>query len=145
MYLFLFLKLPKILRKGKLFSFILYLMKPNILLLLIKGGERIQRQMMRSRLFANLREITARQQSSFSRLCRQWNQSFLLFFSCFFFFFSFLLFSTCRETKTNSYKEKIRGYCREKKSRQQYYSSCGKNGLASQRKRNECMMLKISI
>lgn len=61
-------------------------MKPNILLLLIKGGERIQRQMMRSRLFANLREITARQQSSFSRLCRQWNQSFLLFFSCFFFF-----------------------------------------------------------
>lgn len=36
----------------------LYMMKPNILLLLIKGGKRIQRQMMRSRLFANLREIT---------------------------------------------------------------------------------------
>lgn len=64
-------------------------MKPNILLLLIKGGERIQRQMMRSRLFANLREITARQQSSFSRLCRQWNQSFLLFFPVFFFSLSF--------------------------------------------------------
>lgn len=30
----------------------LYLMKPNILLLLIKGGKRIQRQMMMSRLFA---------------------------------------------------------------------------------------------
>lgn len=55
----LFLKLPKILRKGKLFSFMLYMMKPNILLLLIKGGKKIQRQMMRSRLFANLREITA--------------------------------------------------------------------------------------
>lgn len=139
---FLFLKLPKILLKGKLFSFMLYLMKPNILLLLIKGGERIQRQMTRSWLFANLREITARQQSSFSRLRRQWNQSFLLFFSRFYFYF---LFSTCRETKTNSYKEKIRGYCREKKPRQQYYSSYRKNGLSSQRKRNECMMLKISI
>lgn len=68
----------------------LYLMKPNILLLLIKGGERIQRQMTRSWLFANLREITARQQSSFSRLRRQWNQSFLLFFLGFIFisFFS---------------------------------------------------------
>lgn len=86
---FLFLKLPKILCKGKLFSFMLYLMKPNILLLLIKGGRRVQRQMMRSRLFASLREIICPppQQHSFSRLSRQWNQSFLLFSIFFSFFF----------------------------------------------------------
>lgn len=56
---------------------------------------------MRSGLFANLREMTARQQSSLSRLCRQWNQSFLLFFfSRLFFFLSFFSLSVERPKLT---------------------------------------------
>lgn len=101
---------------------------------------------MRSGLFANLREMTAHQQSSLSRLHRQWNQRFLLFFffSRLFFFLSFFSLSVERPKLTPG-RRKIRGYCREKKPRQQYSSSYGKNGLSSQRERIECMMLKLRV
>lgn len=95
----LFLKLPKILCKGKLFSFMLYLMKPNILLLLIKGGRRVQRQMMRSRLFASLREIICPPPTAFIQQTKQAMEP--KFFTFFYFFFLFLS-CTCTETKTNS-------------------------------------------
>lgn len=91
----------------------LYLMKPNILLLLIKGGKRIQRQMMMSRLFAINRVHLADSVGIATKV-------FYFFLLLLFFLFFLLLFSTYTETKTNSCKEKIQGCCREKKPGQQY-------------------------
>lgn len=96
-----FLKLPKILRKGKLCCFMLYLKKPNILFLLIKGGERILEASDKIQAIANLRKKTA--PSSQSKLGKQVGNGTKVAFFLVFFFLVLVFFSLYLHIDQNSF------------------------------------------